>query len=176
MSNLKVFATQASRTNMTHYIDPHDTHMDHKSKHKRPATHNHQQQKHRAANPKMDLSAVSRPSISCKLTSVSSNRTKQTRRAKAQTVHISHTGLLHGHLPYIINHHEHLSCFKQLYNKVTAQVLPFLWPCDFEYFIKVLKTGLKLYSIVVSSTIPSLKQISLKVSWQGTMFAVKYIS
>ena len=33
------------------------------------------------------------------------------------------TGLLHSHLPYLINHHEHLSSFMQLYNTMTAQVL-----------------------------------------------------
>ena len=40
-------------------------------------------------------------------------------------------GLLHSHLPHLINHHEHLSWFMQLYNRTTAQVLPFLLPCDF---------------------------------------------
>ena len=30
------------------------------------------------------------------------------------------------HLPYIINHHKHLSCFMQLYNPMTAQLLDFL--------------------------------------------------
>ena len=28
-------------------------------------------------------------------------------------------------LPHIINHHEHLSCFMQLYNTMIAQILPF---------------------------------------------------
>ena len=33
--------------------------------------------------------------------------------------------------PHIINHHEHLSCFWQLYNRMsTAQVLAFPKPCD----------------------------------------------
>ena len=42
------------------------------------------------------------------------------------------TGFLHSNLPYIINHHIYLSCFMQLYNRMNAQVLVFLYPCDFE--------------------------------------------
>ena len=42
------------------------------------------------------------------------------------------TGLLHSHLPYTINHHKHLSSFMQIYNKMIAQVLVFLYPCDLE--------------------------------------------
>ena len=34
------------------------------------------------------------------------------------------TGLLHSHLPYIINHHKHLSYVMQLYTRMTAQALP----------------------------------------------------
>ena len=33
------------------------------------------------------------------------------------------TGLLHSHLIYIINLHEHLGCFMQLYNRMTPHVL-----------------------------------------------------
>ena len=47
-------------------------------------------------------------------------------RTNAQTIHIRHTGFLHSHLPYIINHHELLSCFMKLYNRMTAQILAFL--------------------------------------------------
>ena len=36
-----------------------------------------------------------------------------TKRANAQTIHIHYIGLLHNHLPHIINHHEQLSCFMQ---------------------------------------------------------------
>ena len=38
-------------------------------------------------------------------------------------INIHHTRLLHSHLLYIINHHEHLSFFMQLFNRMTAQVL-----------------------------------------------------
>ena len=34
-------------------------------------------------------------------------------------------GLLHSHLLYTFNHHEHLNCFMQLYNRKAAQVLAF---------------------------------------------------
>ena len=50
---------------------------------------------------------------------------KQTRRANAQTIHVRHKGQLHSHLPYISYHHEHLSCFMQIYNRKTAQILAF---------------------------------------------------
>ena len=36
------------------------------------------------------------------------------------------TGLLHSYPPYMINHYEHLSYFRQLYNRMTAQVIAFL--------------------------------------------------
>ena len=36
------------------------------------------------------------------------------------------------------HHHEHMSCFMQLYNSMIAQVLPFLWPWPLEN-IKVIK-------------------------------------
>ena len=51
--------------------------------------------------------------------------TTTTTRANAQTIHIQHKGLLHSHLPYIINYHEHLGSFIQLFNRMTAQVLAF---------------------------------------------------
>ena len=42
-------------------------------------------------------------------------------------IHMRHTsGLPHIHLPYIINHHLHFSCFRQLYNRMTTQIL--VWP------------------------------------------------
>ena len=40
-------------------------------------------------------------------------------------IHTILKGLLRSHLPYTINHHEHLSCIMQLYNTMTAQVLGF---------------------------------------------------
>ena len=54
----------------------------------------------------------------------SSHIIDSTRRANAQMIQFCHTGL-HSHLPYKINHHEHFSCFMQLYNSMTAQVLAF---------------------------------------------------
>ena len=56
--------------------------------------------------------------------------TYTTRRANAQTIYICHKGLLHSYLPYIVNHHEHLSCFIKLFSRMTAQVLALPWPCD----------------------------------------------
>ena len=50
----------------------------------------------------------------------------QTSEANAQTIRICHVYRLHSHPPYLINHHEHLSCFTQFYNRITAQVLVFL--------------------------------------------------
>ena len=50
------------------------------------------------------------------------NDEMKTRTANAQKIHIRHEGCLHSHLPYIINHHEHLSCFMQPFNRMTAQV------------------------------------------------------
>ena len=32
-------------------------------------------------------------------------------------IRICHTGLFYSHLPYIINHYEHLSCFMQITTK-----------------------------------------------------------
>ena len=62
-------------------------------------------------------------------------------------------GLLHthSHLPYIFNHHEHFSCFMQLYNRMTTHFYTFpvsLWPW---VNIKVVQTGIKLKSLVASS-------------------------
>ena len=49
---------------------------------------------------------------------------KQTNKQEEQMLNRSIfpilTELLHSHLPYIINHHEHLSYFMQLYNTMTA--------------------------------------------------------
>ena len=45
----------------------------------------------------------------------------ESRRANAQMIHICHTGLLNSPLPHMINHHDHLSCFMQLYKRVSAQ-------------------------------------------------------
>ena len=61
--------------------------------------------------------------------------------ANAQMTHIRHTGFLHSHLVYILSHHEHFSCFLQLYNIITRSVLAFLWPW---VDIKVIQTGIKL--------------------------------
>ena len=46
--------------------------------------------------------------------------TQHTRRTNTQIIPIHHTWLLHSHLPYTINRHEHLSCFMQLSNRMTA--------------------------------------------------------
>ena len=54
-------------------------------------------------------------------------------RLNAQTIHIHYKGLLHSHLPNTINHHEHLSCFKQLWNTMTAKALASPCPCDLEW-------------------------------------------
>ena len=56
-----------------------------------------------------------------------SDKTKQNKNKKSTCSNnpYSPKGLLHSHLPYIINHHKHLSCFMQLYNRMTAQVLAF---------------------------------------------------
>ena len=56
-----------------------------------------------------------------------------TRRAKAQTIHTHHTGFLHSHPPYIINYHEQLTCFMQLFTGITTQVLAFSWLFDLEW-------------------------------------------
>ena len=44
------------------------------------------------------------------------------RKANTQMIHVHHKGLLHSHIPYIINHHEHLGCFMQLFNRMNTQV------------------------------------------------------
>ena len=49
----------------------------------------------------------------------------ENKKTTAQMIHTCHTGLLHSHLPYIANPHEHLSCF-MLLSRMTAQVLAFL--------------------------------------------------
>ena len=53
--------------------------------------------------------------------------------------HVSHkktlvilTRLLYSHLPYVINYHERLICFMQLYNGMTQQISAFPKPCDLE--------------------------------------------
>ena len=56
--------------------------------------------------------------VCCKTKTLISSRANY-----AQTINIRHAGLLHSHLPYIINHDRHLSCFMQLVNRMTAQVL-----------------------------------------------------
>ena len=44
----------------------------------------------------------------------------QIRKANVQTINIRRSGRLHSHLLYIINHHEPISCFKQLLNRMSA--------------------------------------------------------
>ena len=71
------------------------------------------------------------------------NNNNKTRRANSQMIRIRHTGLIHCHLNYIINHQEHLSYFTQLFNRMIAHVLAFPslgWPW---VNIKVIQTGIK---------------------------------
>ena len=49
--------------------------------------------------------------------------------------------LLQSYFPFITNHHENLSCFMQLYKRMTAQVL--------DFNIKIIQKGIKLLSLVV---------------------------
>ena len=57
------------------------------------------------------------------------------------------------HLPFVMNHHKHLSCFM-----TTASSFPvILWPW---MNIKVIQTGIKLQSLVVFSILRCLKQTS----------------
>ena len=51
------------------------------------------------------------------------HKRKQEEQMLIQSIFAILTGLLHGHLPYKINHHQHLSSFMQLYNRRTAQIL-----------------------------------------------------
>ena len=37
------------------------------------------------------------------------------------------------HIPYMINHHQHMSCLMQFYRRITAHVLAFWKPCDLEW-------------------------------------------
>ena len=60
-------------------------------------------------------------------------RNKQEQKMLKQSIFTIITGLLHSHFPYIINHHKHLDCCMQLYNRMTAQVLSCPKPCDFEW-------------------------------------------
>ena len=57
---------------------------------------------------------------------------EKARRANAQTIHICRTGLLDSHLPYIIDHHKHLSCLIQLNDIKLQKVLDFLWTWGLE--------------------------------------------
>ena len=50
---------------------------------------------------------------------------KQKEQTLKRTIFAILTGLLHRHLPYTINHHEHLSYFMQVDNTMTAHVLAF---------------------------------------------------
>ena len=94
-------------------------------------------------------------------------------RENATMIYIHHKGLLHSHLPYIINHKEHLSCFMQLFNRMTAQVLAFPWPCDVEWTSRSFKLESNC-SLDVSSIIASLKQIGSQVSWHKTMLVLYF--
>ena len=62
--------------------------------------------------------------------------------------------LLHNHFLYIINYRKHLSCFRKLYNTMTAQVLAFLQPCDLERTPR----SFKLESNCTVQYTPSLKK------------------
>ena len=69
-----------------------------------------------------------------------------------------HSNILHSQLPYTINHHEHLTCFMQLYNRMTSKVLAFLWLWA---NIKVTQTRIKLQS--VSRIIPCFIKYRFKI-------------
>ena len=62
-----------------------------------------------------------------------------TRRANAQTIHIRHTYRTFSQSSLLHNPHEHVSCFMQLYNRMTLQVLVFSWPCDLEWISRSFK-------------------------------------
>ena len=61
-------------------------------------------------------------------------------------------GRRHSYLPYIMNHHEHMSRIMQLYNRMTAQVLGFPYSCDLEWTSRPFKLESK-WSLVVFSII-----------------------
>ena len=97
-----------------------------------------------------------------------------TRRATAQTIHIRRTVLLRSHLPYIINRHEHLSCYMHLFNGCTRSSFP-RDPVKFSGHINVIQAEIKLYSLVVSSIIPRLRKITSQVSRHKTLSIVHFI-
>ena len=74
-------------------------------------------------------------------------RKKQEERMYKPSTFAILTGLLRSRLPYIINHHEHFSCFMQPYNTMTTFTVS-LWPW---VNVKVIQTGIKLYSFVMFS-------------------------
>ena len=99
---------------------------------------------------------------------------KQEEQMLKRSIFARLSGLLGSHLLYIINHDEHLSCFMQLFKRMTAWVPAFLQSCDLEWTSRSFKLEWNC-SLVVLSITPSLQQIGSQVSWHMTMLNVCFI-
>ena len=86
-----------------------------------------------------------------------------------QLLHIRHTRLLHSHPPYIITHHEHSSCFMQFFSRMTAQVLPFPWPCDLEWTWRAFES----YQYKINSAWASTNQV-VATHWIPSAWTTKF--
>ena len=100
--------------------------------------------------------------------------TKQERQMLKWSIFAKLAGLIHSHLPYIINTHKHMSCFMQLYNRMTAQGLAFPSPCDLEWTLKSFKleSNSRVHLCCASHHTKFEKKIGSQVSWQMTMLNV----